>query len=69
MQVVDLSEEVMSLRADLRRAQEELEADQEALSYIVDVNTLSRNDAEKLLIDSITSSQFVKAVVAMRNFR
>ena len=67
--MVDLSEEVMSLREDLLRAQEEVEADQEALAYIVDVNTLSRDDAEKLLIDCVNSKQFVKAVVAMRNLR
>ena len=67
-QIVDLSVEVMTLRSELQQSQHEVEQDQDSLSF-VDVNALSRDDAERLLIDCMKSNQFVKAVVAMRNLR
>ena len=75
LQIGDLSQEVGELREELQRIQVDQQTgsgqSQSTASAApdVDVHDLSRDAAERLLVDCLTSKQFSRALHLMKNLR
>ena len=70
-QVLDISDEVIQLKSELEKTssngdQYEVEGEE---PVTIDTNTMSEEEAEKLLMELLTGQQYAKALVYMKKLR
>ena len=69
-QVVDLSDDVIHLKNELERVTaRELTEAEGSQPVAIDTNTMSEEEAKKLLMDMLMEQQFARALVYMRKLR
>ena len=66
---MDLSRTVFELKDDLMKAKAEFEQDQDLSPFQLDTSTMSRDDAEKVIMGCLNGKGYTKAVHYMRNLR